>query len=300
MSGEGNNSGSILMNIDKLLRYGCWLALLFAGQLLRLSVAAAVIDVTFANQFLEQGNVDHPVLAVNVGDTVRWTYTEPSAVPPHLRAYGGVWDSGVLPYLGSFSLTFTNAGFFAYNTGGFDAVVIVLPWTNEPPTITINDPIDGLRLPTGASGFRALASVGIDETNVVGVSFLLGTNVLTTITNPPYAFNWQAPTNADVALTAELIRHDGSSTVSSAAHLMVGGTGTVYYPRVLPSGEIAALYTTSPVYRNAFFEYKDALTDIVWSPVRRVPTGYGVAVDTNAVIFSRRFYRVAWGEVPPP
>ncbi len=259
----------------------------------------AEVDLAFKSGIDYYHFVDHRILTVNVGDTVRWTLQD--ITPNITQSYDGLWDSGLLITNGaSVSYTFTNAGLFPYHAGTFDAVVNVLPWTNQPPPITINDPFDGLLLPKAALGIEPLASVSAQETNVVKVTFFTNAIVAAVITNPPYTYLWPTPTNGDVTMTAELTRGDGSTALSAPVHFSVGNTGTVYNPHILPDGSMLIFYRTDPHFRAGYLQFKETLTEKSWAVVTALPIGYGVVVDTSAATVPRRFYRVAWGELPPP
>src|SRR5439155_18337280 len=73
---------------------------------------------------------------INVGDTVRWTNNEGSAIFHTSTADNGTWDSKVLANGQSFSFTFTVAGTFAYHCAVHPSmrgsVTVVGPATPAP------------------------------------------------------------------------------------------------------------------------------------------------------------------------
>jgi len=75
-------------------------------------------------------------ITINVGDTVRWTNNEGSAIFHTSTADNGTWDSKVLANGQSFSFTFTVAGTFAYHCAVHPSmrgsVTVVGPATPAP------------------------------------------------------------------------------------------------------------------------------------------------------------------------
>ncbi len=265
---------------------------------------AAQIDVALTNIAGVSGYIDHPIISVNTGDTVRWSLR---AGPPNgVTSYGEGWGSGVLTNVGdSFLHTFTNEGAHAYhlNNLNHDAVVFVNGIGSQPTHIVVNDPIEGLLLPSAVWGVQAVASVSVGETNVAKVQFYWGTNIVAAITTPPYTFTSYAPTDQVVTLMAELVRVDGSTARSKPVHFAIGGPAMVYSPQLLPSGEFLLFWRTTATDIDAYVEHKDRVTDAHWTVLKAAlgfGVRYGVAVDTNSVVNLEGFYRSAWGELPPP
>ena len=96
-----------------------------------LAVAAATSAVSIAGfAFAPAG------ITINVGDTVRWTNNEGSAIFHTSTADNGTWDSKVLATGQSFSFTFTVAGTFAYHCAVHPSmrgsVTVVGPATPAP------------------------------------------------------------------------------------------------------------------------------------------------------------------------
>ena len=96
-----------------------------------LAVSAATSAVSIAGfAFAPAG------ITINVGDTVRWTNNEGSAIFHTSTADNGTWDSKVLANGQSFSFTFTVAGTFAYHCAVHPSmrgsVTVVGPTTPAP------------------------------------------------------------------------------------------------------------------------------------------------------------------------
>ena len=100
-------------------------------------------------------------ITINVGDTVRWTNNEGSAIFHTSTADNGTWDSKVLANGQSFSFTFTVAGTFAYHCAVHPSmrgsVTVVGPATPAPtppppPPPTLPPPPPTTLRPSPTSG----------------------------------------------------------------------------------------------------------------------------------------------------
>ena len=96
-------------------------------------------------------------ITINVGDTVRWTNNEGSAIFHTSTADNGTWDSKVLANGQSFSFTFTVAGTFAYHCavhpsmrGSVTVVGSATPAPTPPPPPTAPPPPPTTAPPTPA------------------------------------------------------------------------------------------------------------------------------------------------------
>ncbi len=135
----------------------CFLFLALLLPLAPWRAPAATITNYLAFRVAPGPQWDQQSIAINVGDTIVWVNQQAAPPTNYVESYGGQWR-GALPNPGdSFAFTFTNAGFYAYRTGllvspdeGFSVVagtITVSDWTDAPPAVTINSPMDGALLP---------------------------------------------------------------------------------------------------------------------------------------------------------
>ena len=126
----------------------------FVSAVLIISTSAAV---TFGAE-VKMHPIVPQIAAINRGDTITWTIPTPFTLPENfvLESYTGEWH-GILSNVpnASFSFKFDQPGTYAYRfyresseaTNAIYAVrsglITVLDWTNQPPPITINSPVDG-------------------------------------------------------------------------------------------------------------------------------------------------------------
>ncbi len=227
-------------------------------------------------------------LVVNVGDTVVWL--NPGGGTNYVESLDGEWTSGILQQDESCAFTFTKAGFYAYrmrfSTFG---VVTVRAWTDAPPAVTLNIPMDGLVI--GQSS-PLQASTTNDE-NIAKIEFFANSLPIGTATNAPYVIAAWYPTNygPSVLLAKATDRQEGV-TWSSPVTVTRGPPFGVWGPRLLPSGQILFFYNAIQGSRGASYclsrSEMPVLTNLT---LLRVVASPGVFVDESPVAGAPcRFY----------
>jgi hypothetical protein len=187
-------------------------------------------------------------LAINVGDTVVWINAGNwSGATNFVQSYGGEWNSGLL-YTGQwFSVTFTNAGFYAYRTAWFGpgpGTVTVNVWTSAPPAVTINTPVQGSMLATQWTAF-VQASV-MDPENLASIEYFANSNSIGAGAVPPYWVQWTNAPPGPYVLLAKATDLGGGVTWSRPVHVTVDPRrgDFVWGPRVLATGEVLFFYNS--------------------------------------------------------
>ena len=118
------------------------------------SAQQSTVGISFGNMGVNIYN-----LAINVGDTVLWQNEFlTSATNVTVGSFGDEFASPLLSPGGTFSYTFTNAGFYAWRGGGGTSnpvgvipgngsvqygAITVRDWSNNPPAVTLNALVDG-------------------------------------------------------------------------------------------------------------------------------------------------------------
>jgi len=188
------------------------------------------------------GRWAHFYLAINVGDTVVWVNQQQDPPTTSVESYGGEWKSPTLNYGDSFSYTFTNTGFYAYRTylpWQVTGAVTVNAWTNAPPAVTINVPVDGSLL--SPSSHLVQASVTSADA-VAEIEYFANTNLIGVATNPPYAVQWTSAPLGQYVLVAKAVDLQGATVSSQPVNVVVGPYLTVWGARVVAGGRFFLCY----------------------------------------------------------
>jgi len=248
------------------------------------------------------GDLDPPTLSINLGDTVVWTNENTFLT---IRSYDGGWNSELLQPHETAAVTFPKAGFFPYKTqyGGTGAgefldagTITVRPWSNSPPPITLNFPIEGFFFVAPAF-FSPLASLAAGLTNIVRVDFYGGTNFLGSASNAPYRVNARLDAGFTLQifdLVAQAVDGQGRVTSSAPVHVSVQNLGPrkghVSYPQLLPSGQFLCYYSTSI---GSPFTPQTSTDLLNWEGCGSLPT-FGVLVFEGAINRPMQFFRVVY------
>ena len=185
----------------------------------------------------------------------------------------------------SFSHTFDRPGFYPYRRVhrgagppydpiGFLAMhgtVTVLPWSNQPPAVTINTPLDGFHFGWSLFGPRTVsevitlrASVMNASVEIARVEFYAGTNLLAAVTNAPYQFAW---TNAPLGthlLNARSVDLQGVVREARPVTIYVVDTtlGSRFLnPRIVEGGLLVTEYVINRSYGNLILHRMPAVND---------------------------------------
>jgi len=139
-------------------------------------------------------------LTVYAGDTVVWVNSGLGWPTNYVESYGGEWSSGPLLPGDQFSFTFTKPGFFAYRTlePELSGTVTVMGWTDAPPAVAINMPMDGAVVPW-QWGIRVLASA-TNTADLVSIEFYANADSIGVATNSPYTVLWGVGLQAQYVL----------------------------------------------------------------------------------------------------
>jgi plastocyanin len=254
-------------------------------------------------------------IAVNVGDTVvwvnqLWTWLVPTN---YIESYGGEWKSPPMKQGDSFSFTFTNAGFYAYRTGRSQSIgswagtVTVMPWTDAPPAITINVPVDGSYVSDGVLQASVTNTEDITQIEYYDNSQFIGMG-----TNSPYRVTWWVAFSAwsngqwvagQHVFTARATDRQGRVTWSKPVTTTTTPAWGAWGAKLLPTGELLFFYNAqprsnpgyisasdSPIFtNNACFFYNYLFLGSVSSP------GAFVDESVREAAVQRRFYTVIPG-----
>jgi len=189
-------------------------------------------------------------LGVNVGDTVVWVNQWPTnSGTNYVESYGGEWASGPLNSGDTFSFSFTNAGFFAYHTrapnrpGRTAGTITVVGWTDAPPAVTINTPLDGAVI---SFDIRVQASV-TNPATIAQIEYFADSDLIGTATNWPFAIQWlRWFQHGRYSVVAKAMDRQGSVTWSQPINVIEGSDFNIWGPRLLPTGELLFFYNAIP------------------------------------------------------
>ena len=180
-------------------------------------------------------------LAINAGDTLVWVQPSYSYQGTNqVESYGGEFKSPPLAPGDVFSYTFTNPGNYAYRAGLFHdspaGTVAVAAWTNAPPAITLNSPVQGAVIPS--SPWPVLATVATAE-NVAEIEYYANSALVGVSTNAAVGIWWSydAAGQAAYVLQARAVYRQGGDAWSQPITVWFSPSIVLYGARVLPTGQ---------------------------------------------------------------
>ncbi len=227
-------------------------------------------------------------LVVNVGDTVVWL--NPSVGTNYVESLDGSWTSGTLQQGESFALTFSDPGFYPYRTSfSTFGVVTVRAWTDAPPAVTLNIPMDGLVIGV-SSPLRASTT---NDENIAKMEFFANSLPIGIATNAPFIIPAWFPTNyGPSVLQAKATDRQGGVTWSSSVTVTRGRPFGVWGPRLLSSGQILFFYNAIQGSRGAsYYLARSEMPVLTNLTLLRVVASPGVFVDERPVAGALcRFY----------
>ena len=252
---------------------------------------------------------DRPAVAVNVGDTVKWTLAYGG--PVVTESFAGAWRALLLRVGDQFAFTFTNAGVFAYRTRSYGgssdnrlaATITVLDWTNRPPPITINDPLDGFQFPGNPWFVPIQATLAATNPPPRRVDFFAGATLIGTVTNSPYLLNWtNYPPEGAFTLSARLTDASGATGWSRPVRISFSYAFHLWGPQRQPNGELVLYYSgmNARAPDRSYVIGRDRYAATTSKFFYESDAGYGVLVDLGAAQAPQRFYWMVGGEFPPP
>jgi hypothetical protein len=203
------------------------------------------VEATTITNYLENcWNCWRYSLTVYAGDTVVWV--NPGWPTNYVESYGGEWRSGPLRPGDQFSFTFTNPGFFAYRTVDISmpGTVTVLGWTDAPPAVAINVPMDEAIVPHGWGTWVQASAT--NTADLLSIEFYANSDFIGIATNSPYAVWWGPGLQAQYILTAKATDREGKVTWSPPVRVNGGPSDGVWGPRRLPGGEMLFFYNNIP------------------------------------------------------
>jgi hypothetical protein len=166
---------------------------------------------------------------------------------------------------------------------------VTLVTTNVPPVFTLS-PTNTIVAQGGNTFFFASAS-GVPAP---GYQWLFnGNNIAGATTTQLSLNNAQA---SDIGNYQAIATNSAGSVTSSVAHLTVLITPTIQLGGIGANGTNVSISVDSVTGLNYRLEYKNSLTDPVWTPIAPPASGTGSSitlVDTNTPLAPSRFYRVS-------
>jgi hypothetical protein len=172
-----------------------------------------------------------------------------------------------------------------------------MPWTNSPPAITLNSPIEGFYYDPGAP-VPLVASVTNHPSDVLAVDFYSDSDWLGCVFTPPYQASLSLPPGAH-ALTAQVTDMAGNVTTSVPVNITVFPVDGkihlfIFGLRRLEDGAVLFHYA-SPADGS---HYTVLFYDELGGPFRGGVNSYnyglgsGTALDVRATNAPVRFYQM--------
>jgi hypothetical protein len=244
------------------------------------------------------GLITPQALAINQGDAVIWVFGQGNELD--VRSYTGEWQSPFLGEGGTFSQTFTTPGEYVYGSHikfgtiiGFNrgATIAVAAWTNSPPPITINSPVEGFFLLRGYQ-FIILASVTNRADEVSRVDFFANTNLIGTATNAPYRLPWTGQEAGQISLIARVTDSQGRQATSRPVNVTLEDVdvfgGRLWGIRRVINGVFVMHYNKGLGFQTCIRATDDL---VIWHDYGFASTSGGIFVDEAANV-GRRVYRI--------
>jgi plastocyanin len=239
-------------------------------------------------------------VTIQINDTVEWTWAGPFHSTTSDTA--GLWDSGVHSPPFSFTNTFTSAGTFPYHctlheiTLNMRGSVTVQASVNQPPTVHIDNPLDGAVWSAPAT-FAFTATASDSDGTVTNVEFFKDASSLGSVGSNPYTVPVSNLPAGDYTLSAVATDNGGlSATNAITIHVVAPGAPTVSGPEWLPPSSFQFSYSAIVGQRYVVQQSGD-LTH--WTALS---TNIAVSNPTpfldNSATQSPSFYRV--GLLPNP
>jgi len=268
------------------------------------------VEATTITNYLDYcGNCWAYSLTVYAGDTVVWVFTHSGFPTNYVESYGGEWSSGPLVAEDRFSFTFTKPGFFAYRTADISmpGTVTVLGWTDAPPAVAINVPMDGAVVPW-QWGIPVQASA-TNTADLVSIEFYANSDSIGVATNSPYMVWWSIGLQAQCILRAKATDREGKVNWSPPVRVNGGPLNGVWGPRRLPGGEMLFFYYSVPYQSGNSLVASDSprfnracsggYTNIDLLRINSIGGGCFVDESVRGGAVPRRFYAVEVGATCP-
>jgi plastocyanin len=147
---------------------------------------AATVTVAVGDNFFNP-----TTSTINVNDTVQWNWSAADANMHSSTSDTSIWDSGTFGANHTFSRQFTSAGSFPYHCTVHSAVqkatITVQAAANNPPTVTVTNPISGTVIAAPAA-FTFGANASDSDGSVTNVQLRQSGAILTNRAAKPYTF----------------------------------------------------------------------------------------------------------------
>lgn len=276
-------------------------------QLIALTLCIAFTCNGFSGEVrlrVYSGFVDPPHIRIHVGDSVTWEngWDEPESIS--LASAAGEWETEQIFPGESSSLTFTNAGLYAYGLSHskFIGRIEVKPLDQKESALALVAPVDGSVLRTPQFSFYSrtfLARVGMPHERIERVEFYSKTNLLGTAREFPYRIQLTSLAEGDYAVHVALVDKDGNVHVSEPVRLsLVSG----YYSSRNHFSLAGSLANGDFVFHviPADWGHNEILytSDLVNWKLLDVITQEETIVDKSAADSSQRFYWVRQSNPP--
>ena len=255
---------------------------------------AATVNVSVGNIFFSPATV-----TISAGDTVVWTWV--SGVHNVTFPTNNIASANLSPG-SSFTNTFNTAGTFAYvctlhlptQTG---TIIVTNPPANVPPTVTINQPTNGMKLLAGS--LAVITTTANDPDGAVQrVEFYeRGTNFIGVVSNAPFNLTATNIMPGNFALSARVFDNLGASNDSATVNIQVLTNSTLLVDSTLTNQP--AFYVSNAIAGQTYvFEALTNLSSGAFGS-RWFPIATNVASSTNFIFndsvltnFFPRLYRV--------
>lgn len=229
-------------------------------------------------------------LQINAGDSVTWINQDDQS--SHTTTSTTViWNGTLVDFQDQFTFQFNSLGSFPYRdtVDGFTGTITVTA-ANNPPSVTITNPVDG-------AGFAAPATILIQAIasdpggSVANVIFFVDANPIRTNTTSPYSATASNLVAGDYVLSAVATDNLGAKATNSINVSVTNSVITLSGFKVL-GGQFQFNVAGLNVGKTNLVQATTNLSNWISLRTNVATTNFSSFTDTQTLNFSRRFYRV--------